>query len=287
MECVVTSKLLRLACAWLCLQACLGHAQDAEGLSRARRDADSPLRLIIEASKLKPRQKSGEAAPAASARADKLAAHAASGKGAGTASAPPADESGAAARTMELADVPSNEPLAPAPMLEPTLLPALAELQLEAAADVPPPLPAIAETPLALQAAAPIQGLLQTQVLGPVASAPVSAGEVRRELDTAVAEASVPVLKALPASASAVALQIEDYFEPQLPERVRRRLHSDAEVVVNFTVNADGSVSDASVQSSSEKSLDPIALDAVRQWRYRPIAAAQTHAVQLVFRLRD
>ena len=58
-------------------------------------------------------------------------------------------------------------------------------------------------------------------------------------------------------------------------------------MVVNFTVNPDGSVADVAVRSSNDRALDPIAIDAVQQWRYQPIAVAQSHAVQLVFRLHD
>ena len=41
---------------------------------------------------------------------------------------------------------------------------------------------------------------------------------------------------------------------------------------------------DVAVRSASDKALGPIAVQAVRQWRYKPIAAARSHSVQLVFR---
>ena len=49
-------------------------------------------------------------------------------------------------------------------------------------------------------------------------------------------------------------------------------------------VRADGSVGEATVRSSPDKALEPLALAAVRQWRYKPIAEDQPHAVQMVFR---
>ena len=51
-------------CALVCLHGCVTLAQDADAPARARRDADNPLRMIIEASKIKPRQKAVEAEPA-------------------------------------------------------------------------------------------------------------------------------------------------------------------------------------------------------------------------------
>ena len=54
--------------------------------------------------------------------------------------------------------------------------------------------------------------------------------------------------------------------------------------MLDFTVNADGSVSNLAVRSASDRALEPAALDAVSRWRYQPIASAQAHGVQLVFK---
>jgi periplasmic protein TonB len=71
-----------------------------------------------------------------------------------------------------------------------------------------------------------------------------------------------------------------------LPELVYAGLRQVAELEVQFTVNPDGSVSDVSVQSSNNPSVEPTALEAVRAWRFKPIAQAQVHSVQLVFHPR-
>ena len=89
------------------------------------------------------------------------------------------------------------------------------------------------------------------------------------------------------ASVPLAPLQLVDYVEPALPDRVRRRLrgrrrgggrlHRRSRRFGRRRVGA----------LFERQGARPIALDAVRQWRYRPIAAAQAHAVQLVFRLRE
>jgi len=85
-------------------------------------------------------------------------------------------------------------------------------------------------------------------------------------------------------TAPPVALELVSSVEPVLPDRVRRRMRRDGEVLLAFKVNPDGSVADLNVQASSDSALDEIALDAVRQWRYKPIPEARSHRLQLVFR---
>ena len=85
-------------------------------------------------------------------------------------------------------------------------------------------------------------------------------------------------------SATPAALELLNMVQPDLPERLRKRLRRDGEVMLVFKVNTDGSVVDLNVLSSNDPTLDEIAVDAVRQWRYKPIPEARTHRVQIVFR---
>ncbi len=254
-----------LVCALVFLQAGIALAQDADTLARAKRDADNPLRAIIEASKLKPRQKAGEAEPAVKNVAGAAAARPATGRPAALIEASQPTRSGGSERTalLPFATEAERRKAADSPRIEPTSPPAGTQtIPPPAAAPVQPAPPAPLEVPLP----GPAQALTQTPAMPPTPT---------------------KTFALAPVAASLAALELADYVEPKPPDRVLRRLQGDAEVVVHFTVNPDGSVTDASVQSSSDEALDPIALDAVRQWRYRPIAAAQAHAVQLVFRVRE
>ena len=257
---IMTSNHLKGLCALICLQVCFSHAQDAEVPTRAQRDAGNPLRMIIEASKLKPRQKAIEAEPAARAAPEKVAARQPVGKPAAAIAAPQPEQAAAPVRAPS------------------TTLDAGAEAATPVAAVPYEPLPTEPPTPV------PTRPVALTAPPLPVPAAR-SAPEPERQLALTAPAPLTP--SAPPAVARAAALQLADYVEPDLPDRLRRRLQADANVVLDFTVNPDGSLADVAVRASSDRALDAIAVDAVRQWRYRPIATAQAHAVQLVFRRRD
>lgn len=259
--------------------------------------------MIIEASKLKPRQKAAEAEPPAKAPDEKVTARPAVGKPSTTSAAPQPARAATAERTASLAAASTAVPSKPerSALIEQT--PPLVLVKLK-------PQPAIpAQSPPAAEA--------EAQPISPPASPlPTAASHAEPEISTAEsnpddyfgarpplnarpehsnarATSAQPGLRVPPppavstAAAAPVPLQIAEYVEPALPDRLRRNLQADGDVVINFTVNRDGSVADASVRSSSDTALEPIALDAVRQWRYKPIADARSHSAKLVFRLRD
>ena len=193
--------------------------RDPVAASRVARDADNPLRMIIEASKLKLRSKpEGDGADAASApkRAARAPKPAASAPVAKAKTAAPVAEASKAASVAAAGAPPAST--------------------LARAADV---------VPTGLAVPAPIL--------------------------------PSPKPQALP-------LKLAQLVEPSLPNSLMRRLRSDVEVVVGFTVNADGSVSDVAIRSSPMKALDASIVEAVSQWRYEPIREARAHAVQLVLR---
>jgi TonB family protein len=188
--------------------------RDPAAASRVARDADNPLRMIIEASKLKPRAK------------------------------PDADAVDAPPAPNRVVRAPKPAPVAK------TVAPAT-------------------ETPKAAsQPADPAPTLAKATDL---ASAPLGR-------PSPIVPSPRPQALALPP------LKLAQLVEPLLPSSVMRRLRSDMEVVVAFTVNADGSVSDVAIRSSPLKALDASVIEAVRQWRYEPIGEARAHAVQLVMR---
>ena len=71
-------------------------------------------------------------------------------------------------------------------------------------------------------------------------------------------------------------LQIRDQVEPVIPRELRSLIEGEVQVVVAFTVLPDGwpRIAEAAVLRSSHPEVNAAVLDAVRQWRYQPIAVA-------------
>ena len=200
-------------------------AQDAPAVpSRAQRDADNPLRMIIEASKIKPRAKAAEPARAP----ERIQVRA-------TVAAPVE-----AVVPVPAAPVTAE---APAPILVPVV--AVARAPEPPVAEMPPPEPRLAVP------------------------------------ESMVSE---PVVARAPAAVRQEPLRIAAMVEPSIPRRLLDRVKGDIEVIVTFTVNTDGTVANAAVQSSTNRLVNPTVLEAVAQWRYAPLAAAREHVVQLVMR---
>ena len=101
-------------------------------------------------------------------------------------------------------------------------------------------------------------------------------------------DASAP---ALPATASP-AVEVEEEIvltpvtksEPQFPGSLMRQLRKGL-VQVAFTVQPDGSVTDAHAVSITHQRLSPSAVATVQQWKFQPIRQAQQAVVDLGFNL--
>lgn len=222
----------------------LVSAQD-DAARRAEREASNPLRMIIEAAKIKPKAKAPEAPKPAARPAVEAAA------------APAASETRPAVQAVPVASAaPQAASAPPAPAVQPAVQPAV---ETAAAAESPPsPAPSPAGPPESA-----------------VATVEVTATPRSDSLAEALQAAAEPEL---------AALKLANVVEPEMPRRLIGKVRGEVQVHVAFTVQSDGRVADATVRRSSHPTMDAAVLEAVRQWRYEPIAAARAHEVQLVLR---
>ncbi len=84
-------------------------------------------------------------------------------------------------------------------------------------------------------------------------------------LGVAAPAASVPAADAGPPSAPVLVAKVE----PEYPEAARR-VYRTGKVVLSFTVQPSGSVTDVEVVQSAGPELDQAAIAAVLRWRYEP-----------------
>lgn len=199
------------------LAAGRADAQTGAAGSRAEEEASRPLRLIIEAAKIKPKARPVEAAPRPAAVPAR--------------SAPPQTDP-PASPPAPIVVVPSD-PAAP-----PESTVATVEVQATPREPQPQPVP-----PALTESEAPPE---------PAAALPP--------------------------------LKLRSLVEPVTPRHLAGRLRGEVRVEVQLNVAADGSVSEATVTTSSHPQMNAAVLDAVRQWRYEPAGRAREHAVQVVMR---
>lgn len=127
----------------------------------------------------------------------------------------------------------------------------------------PPPdlvLPASHLAPLATKSVAPLQGATAAADLA--ASLPALA-------ERPFVVPTVPVLRTL--------------VEPAVPSRVMDQGPRVGEVFADLSLQADGTVAAVELIEPVPRAWRRYLIDALRQWRYEPLAGPRTHRVQLVF----
>jgi TonB family protein len=246
--------------------------ESAAALERKQREAVNPMRLIIEASKLKPRTR-----PAAAASGPPRAA-------------PPSPSSSSSSSDTE----PIGETSAPQPT-----------------ADIPAPLPEFRPSDAAnpTGAARPVtvtdtidRSQPSAKAVGGTATAPATrtdalAAVAVQRAATLPTATSAPVLATArspsppapePAPTSKPA-RIADprqiaYQPPDVPPSVIARLDRDTEVQIRYVIERSGATSGAEVVGRPNRGLDRPALDAVGKWRFEPTDEPVTRVVRIVFK---
>ena len=98
----------------------------------------------------------------------------------------------------------------------------------------------------------------------------------QRQAQQPAAPATPPPAPSAPPPAASTTLRAISTPAPAYPSEALRAGES-GEVVVEFTVNPDGSVSNPRVvRASPPRTFDRAAINAVRRWRFQPVASATT-----------
>jgi TonB family protein len=144
-----------------------------------------------------------------------------------------------------------------------------APLQAKPSPAASPTAPVVAAKPAPEATTVPIEAAV---VPDPIAPPPVAAPA---DFKPALALPS-------PAPAAPIKLELLSSVEPEFPSRLVRTLGA-GKVVVQFEVAADGTVTQAEAVQSSHRGLEAPAINAVKQWKFKPMAGAANGVTELKF----
>jgi protein TonB len=241
---------------------------DDGALERKQREAVNPMRMIIEASKIKSRPRPGDvgiipptAVPDAPARTvvrretTRAAASVASAPGETGADRDRQNSAFAAPAAARLADqAPGGD----------------TSLAAESASASDPPAESPAPPPLA---PAPEPRQLATGSGGAaIASAAMTPNPVA---------VSQPVM---PVGERPVGPKLLAYVAPDVSNAVLSRMNQDTEVQVRYTIERSGRTAGAEIVGKPSRGLDRPALEAVAQWRFEPVDQALPRVVRILFK---
>lgn len=238
---------------------------EAERAERAKRDAEKVFQWIRFHADRESKAKKAAAAAPAPAPAPAARSIAAARPAPAAHAAPAGEELVAAPSGSELAGPALPEARAQQPVQRQAAALGGAGAAAGSASARPAPLPAEAPAEAPTVAAAPPEAATAMAAPAPAASlaAPAAAPEEEDEQP----------------------LKLLKQVEPSFPRQLMQQLQAGT-VQVRFFVQADGSVRTADSIKSSHPRLVKAALDAVRQWRFEPIASGREAAVEVGFDLR-
>ena len=221
-------------------------AEAKAAMERAQRMADNPLRVILQAGKIK--RKGDEAAPEPVADpAVRRTAVRTGTEGTTVAPAPP--------RAPNTAS--------PTPTVAATQLPGLA-----APAPAPEPAP---------------PKVMPSTLLSAPAAGDVSAIEIALPVEASPVTTKAVAPQAIPLAPANVRPTLVTMVEPDIPPRLQNEPGRVSEVLADLTIREDGTVAAVSLASPVPRSWQRYITMALEKWRFEPLAGTRVHRVQLVF----
>ncbi|PZP30982.1 MAG: hypothetical protein DI603_13705 [Roseateles depolymerans] len=182
-----------------------------------------------------------------------------------------------AAQPLPQSPVPTTPQRRPSPAHTPPTQPPVSQSNANTQG-VPAPSPTAA-------ASTPSAAVTSTAAAGPAASVPEPPSTATpRPVDASAHTSPTPAPQPEPSPTlePEVPLQLRQKVDPVMP-RLPAQLQRDGYAQVQFTVQPDGSVSQALVLKTNHPRFGAAAVEAVRQWRFGPIPRTREAAVEIRF----
>ncbi len=234
-------------------------AEAKAAMERAQRMAENPLRVILQAGKIKRKPEESAPEPVADPAVRRTAART------GEAAAPAPANANAPARTAPAVSGGSaTATVAGAPQ---PATPAPAPIQAAPApAPEPPPSKVMSSSTMAAPAGSEVPSL---EIAQPLEATPVTAKAVAPQ--------------AIPLAPANVRPTLVTMVEPEIPTRLQNEAGRVNEVLADLTLREDGTVSAVALASPAPRSWQRYITSALEKWRFEPLPSARVHRVQLVF----
>lgn len=222
-------------------------SEAAAAMERAQRLAANPMRVIMQAGKIRRRTVEPDVLPDA---------------------ADPASLRRVAVRPAAEVATPAAVPAAVAAVTSAVTPGATARVQPDAAA-------------------APDSGITKSLVLQSAPLDAPAGGEVAPLQSAPLAPMQPGMPKMVVPQALRTALPVQPRLmtmvEPDIPPRVMLMGLAVNEVAAELSLRADGTVAEVNLLPPVPRAWQPYIIEALRQWRYEPLPGARAHRVQLIF----
>lgn len=217
---------------------------------RVKREASNPLRMILEASKIRRGPAEPEPVPVRKV-------------------VPAAVTPAAVVSTpVAPASPPQTTVTAPAPSAVP--------------APPPEPVTRVLDSPREPAPATRGERIVTDGTLVPVSAAtPLALPAVPARGPIAAPPAAIPPAPA-PVAAGAMP-RLLSRVDPDIPSAVMRRLGYPTELLVQVTIERDGRLSDIRLPTVAQRAAEPYIIEALSQWRYEPVSEPRVQRLNLVF----
>lgn len=228
-------------------------AEAKAAMERAQRMAENPLRVILQAGKIKRKPEEGAPEPVADPAVRRTAV-----------------------RT-------GNEPAAPAPVRTAPAVASTTASTVTAGSQAAAPAPAPVQTAPAPAPEPPPSKVMTSTTLATPAGGEVPAIEIAQPLEATPVTAKVVAPQAIPLAPANVRPTLVTMVEPEIPTRLQNEAGRVNEVLADLTLREDGTVSAVALASPAPRSWHRYITTALEKWRFEPLPGGRVHRVQLVF----
>lgn len=229
-------------------------AEAKAAMERAQRMAENPLRVILQAGKIKRRPEDGAPEPVADPAVRRTAV-----------------------RT-------GNEPAAPAPVRTAPAVASTSAPTVAAGSQAAAPAPApVQSAPAPAPEPPPSKVMTSTTLATTSAGSEVPAIEVAQPLEATPVTTKTVAPQAIPLAPANVRPTLVTMVEPEIPTRLQNEAGRVNEVMADLTLREDGTVSAVALASPAPRSWHRYITAALEKWRFEPLPSARVHRVQLVF----